>query len=63
MSISCNNIFFEMYAAIFLALLGIMMDIQYANFYLLSADSRLWTCGKPRHDGYSICEFLLLTGG
>ena len=41
MLISCNNIFFEMYRAIFLALLRVMMDIQYVNFYLLSADSQL----------------------
>ena len=62
MSISCNDIFFEMYATISPALLGVMMDIQYATFYLLPADSQLWTCDKPHHDGYSICEFLLLTG-
>ena len=49
MSISCDDIFFEMYAAIPLALLGVMMDIQYVNFNLLPVDSRLWTCGKPPH--------------
>ena len=41
MSISCDNMFFEMYATISHALLGVMMDIQYVNFYFLPADSRL----------------------
>ena len=63
MLISCDDIFFEMYTAISIALLGVMMDIQYVSFYLLPADSGFWKCGKPCHDGYSICEFLLISGG
>ena len=63
MLISCDDIFFEMYTAFSLALLRVMMDIQYVNIYLLPTNSQLWTRGKPLHDGYLICEFLLLTGG
>ena len=61
MLISWNDIFFEMYSTISLALLGVMMDIQYVNFYLLLADSRLWTCAKPPHFCPQLSKFSIIS--
>ena len=41
---------------------ALLVDIQYVIFYSFLVDSRVWTCAKARHDGHSICAFLLIIG-